>query len=289
MTIAHLIGLLVNLSMGLIVLSLGLRTSWQDAGYLLQRRDLLFRSLLSMNVLMPVFAVLLVLLFTLNPAIKVAVVAIALSPVPPLLPHTQEKADGTECYIASLLFCASLLSIIVVPLGMLLLEAIFGTGQPVRILDVLPVVVMSVLVPLLAGIFIHAQWRDFAMHYSTLVGRIGTILLVLVAIPIVFVAWPALLAMVGNGTLMALIAFSAAGLLIGHVLGGPDEDNRSVLALASASRHPGVALAIAGAAFPSIEAAAAVVVWHLIVGSLVAMPYVRWRHHMHALGPIVGA
>jgi BASS family bile acid:Na+ symporter len=56
-----------------------------------------------------------------------------------------------------------------------------------------------------------------------------------------------MISLVGNGTILALGAFTLAGLAAGHLLGGPNRDDCTVLALATASRHPGVALAIASA------------------------------------------
>jgi BASS family bile acid:Na+ symporter len=58
-------------------------------------------------------------------------------------------------------------------------------------------------------------------------------------------------------------------------------DNRSVLALATSTRHPGVALAIAGSLFPDQQTVLSVVLWHLIVGAVVCAPYVNWRQHEH--------
>jgi BASS family bile acid:Na+ symporter len=88
--------------------------------------------------------------------------------------------------------------------------------------------------------------------------------------------------MVGNGTLLAVALFTIVGIAIGHLLGGPVADNRTVLALATGTRHPGVALAIAAATFPSEKAVLAVVLWHLVVGGIVSAPYARWRTREHA-------
>src|SRR5688572_21294737 len=46
-------------------------------------------------------------------------------------------------------------------------------------------------------------------------------------------------------TLVALVLITLLSLAVGHVLGGPDEDDRTVLAFATASRHPGVAIVVA--------------------------------------------
>jgi bile acid:Na+ symporter, BASS family len=87
MDVQHLIGLAINISMFLIVFALGLRATMQDATYLFRNPELFARSLLSMNVLMLVVAVLIAVMLNPAPEIKIALVALALSPVPPILPN----------------------------------------------------------------------------------------------------------------------------------------------------------------------------------------------------------
>ncbi len=55
----------------------------------------------------------------------------------------------------------------------------------------------------------------------------------------------------------------------------PRAEDRGVLALATAARHPGVALAIAN--FPQQKLASAAVVLYLVMGAILAIPYVLWR------------
>jgi BASS family bile acid:Na+ symporter len=102
------------------------------------------------------------------------------------------------------------------------------------------------------------------------------LLLVAALLPVLMGAWWRLVSLVGDGTVLALAAFAALGLLAGHFLGGPRPEERTVLALASSSRHPGVAVAIAYANFPGNENVLPAVLLYLIVGAIVAAPYLRW-------------
>jgi BASS family bile acid:Na+ symporter len=282
MTIAELIPVAINLSMGLIVLGLGLGASFAEASYLLRRPGLLARSIAAMNVVMLAFAALVAAVFELDIAIEVALGALALSPVPPILPNKQTKAGGTAAYIVSLLAIAAICSIVIVPLGVHLFGLFFGDGREVPASAVLTPVLASVVVPLLIGLVAHQLMPAFAERSSRYVAIAGAILLVLAFLPVLVTIWPALMGMVGNGTLVILALFTLVGVAVGHFLGGPDEDNRSVLALATGTRHPGVALAIAAATFPEEKTVIAVVLWHLVVGAIVSGPYVKWRQRAHA-------
>jgi BASS family bile acid:Na+ symporter len=79
--------------------------------------------------------------------------------------------------------------------------------------------------------------------------------------------------LIGNGTIVAIAAFVMVGLLTGHLLGGPAGEDRSVLALASAAHHPG----IANVNFPEQKLAPAAVLLYLIVMVIVTSLYVMWR------------
>jgi BASS family bile acid:Na+ symporter len=85
-----------------------------------------------------------------------------------------------------------------------------------------------------------------------------------------------------NFTVLAIAIFVAIGLLTGHLLGGPDDEDRTALALATATRHPGVAIAVLHAIGPVDPGVVPVVVLYLLVGMVAAAPYVAWRKRAHA-------
>jgi BASS family bile acid:Na+ symporter len=74
-----------------------------------------------------------------------------------------------------------------------------------------------------------------------------------------------------------MAVFVLAGLVVGHLIGGPAASDRSVLALATACRHPAVAMGVAHLAFPSERATAAAVLLYTIVSLVLTAPYVAWR------------
>jgi BASS family bile acid:Na+ symporter len=227
-------------------------------------------------------------LLDLDPAIELAIIALALSPIPPLLPGKQTKAGGRESYIVSLLVTMAALSIVVVPLGVEILDAVFDRDAHVAVDAILRIVGFGIILPLLMGIVIRYLAPE-AEALARTVALAGTVLLAVAFLPMLFRLWPLLLSMVGNGTLLTLVVFTLVGTLVGHFLGGPVEDNRAVLALASGTRHPGVAIAIATAADPTLHAVMAVLVWHLVVGAIVSIPYAKWRARVHAGSARVGA
>ena len=91
---------------------------------------------------------------------------------------------------------------------------------------------------------------------------------------------------VREGTLSAIAAIviiAISGLAAGHFLGGPDEDDRTVLAFATVSRHPGVAMAVGrltGEPLAPIGVLLAVV-----VNEVAVVPYRWWRQRLQRQAP----
>jgi len=231
--------------------------------------------MVSLFVIMPLFAVSLALLFDLPPAVKIALVALAVSPIPPILPKKELKAGGRQEYAISLLVSASVLATILLPLSMKLLGSIFGVPLQMTAGTIAVLALKTIFVPLSLGIALRIAARALADRVAGPVVVIGTVLLLLSVLPILFTERHAIISLIGNGTLIAFAAFSLVGICVGHLLGAPGHENSTVLALSTASRHPGVAIAIAQANFPRQRLALAAVLLFLVVNIVVSIPYIK--------------
>jgi bile acid:Na+ symporter, BASS family len=268
----------IQASIMMIVLAIGLQTTWADAVFLFRQPGLLIKSLLARNVAMPVVAILLVKAFPIHPAVKIAIVLLSVTPVPPVLPNALMKADARACYALGLLVSHSVLAVVLVPVTVELINLFFGTQVHFGPLAVSKMIGLAILVPLAAGMALGHFLRASAPKVARLISAAGTILLLSVILPVLVVAWHPLQIFIGNGALIALALFVVGGLAAGHVLGGPYQGDRTALALATASRHPGIAIAIAGANFPSQgKLVAGAVIIYLFLSQLFFIPYKRWR------------
>jgi bile acid:Na+ symporter, BASS family len=277
MGLARIAVLTLQASIFLLVFSLGLQATWQDATSLFRRPAMLARSLLSMNLIMPVFAAVLARAFHLPPAVKIALVLLAVSPVPPILPQKQLKVGGTSPYVHGLLTEMSLLSIVVAPIAIEVLGRIFGQNVHIGPEAVAKVVVKTILLPLGLGILAHSRWPGFAQKVSRPLGRFANLFLIVAVLPLLLFAGRIMIGLIGNGTLLAMIAFCVVGIAAGHWLGGPDPAEQTTLALATACRHPGMAITLAAATFPEQrKLVAAAVLLYLVVSTLILFPYSAW-------------
>jgi BASS family bile acid:Na+ symporter len=281
MDLETLIPLILKTSIFMTVFGLALNATTDDALYLFRRPSELVRSLLSMNVVMPLFASALAVAFNLHQAVEIALITLAVSPVPPILPKKELKAGGHASYAIGLLVAAGVLAIVFVPAAVELLGRVFGRSTHISVATVAQLVLLTVLLPLAAGIAVRRFAPAFADRIARPISLVAAVLLIASALPILFTASQAITSLIGNGTIIAIAAFVIFGLTVGHLLGGPEPEDRTVLALSTASRHPGIALAIASASFPGQKLVLAAVLLYLIVNVIVSLPYLNWRRRHH--------
>jgi BASS family bile acid:Na+ symporter len=275
-TVAAVILLLLKTSIVLSVFAIGLKATLADVTFLFRRPEQLGRAFLSMNVLMPLVALAVGAPFDLHPAVKIALVVIAVSPTPPVFPKQALKAGGTEAYAIGLLVAAAVLSVVIIPLSMTMIDRITGVSLAMRAGSVAVLVLSTILAPLLAGIVVRRVWSAVADRAAGPVAVLSSGLLIASALPIMIGLARTVLSLVTDGTILGFGGFALAGLVIGHMLGGPEPADRPVLALATASRHPAVAMAIAHTNFPNQQLAGAAVFLYVVLAAILCGLYLSW-------------
>jgi len=277
MALSQWIVLALKLSIFLLVFALGLQTNIRNVGHLFARPGKFLRSVLAMNVLMPLFAVALAAAAPLSYAVKVMLVAVALAPMPPALPRKESKAGGEESYAIGLLFTAACLSIVTIPLAMEVLERAFRAPLSMAPGKVAQIILTTTFAPLGAGLAVRAIAPSFAGRISEPVARVAGVTLPLAALALLFGFRHAIVAEFSFNGVGAITAFVLFGLGVGHVLGGDNPADRTVLALSTATRHPGMALAIASGNFPQKRDFIAALFLYLVVSALLSMAYLAVR------------
>lgn len=259
------------------VFSFGLQATISDAMFLVRHPGLLLRSVVAIFIVMPVVAILMVEAFALTHATEIALVVLALAPIPPLLPKKESKAGGEGAYALGLMVVMGLLAIVLVPLLASLLGSWFNRDFRMPPQAIARIIVIMIVVPLLAGMVARALAPALAAKLARPIALGSMVLLLCAAAPILFAAMPIVYNLLHSGTLLAIVAFIIIGLAVGQLLAGPVPQRQTVLALSTASRHPAIALAIAKTNFPDEPFLAATIVLYLLVVTVLALPYVKWR------------
>lgn len=237
------------------------------------------RAVLAMDVVVPLVAVALAATLPLEVPVKIALVTLSLAPLPPTFSGKPLKAGGKISYTVGLFVAITFIAVFFIPLALTLLTRVFGIPLQMEPSAIWALVVWSLLVPLASGLVIHQLAPAFADRIAYAVARTGTMVLLVGFAAILARAWPAMISLVGNGTILAMIVLAIVAMAAGHLLGGPDPEDRATLALASAGRHPAIAIAIAQTNFPDQKLASAAVLLYLLVCGMATAPYLKWVAH----------
>ena len=287
MSLLMTLKLVIVLSVVLNALALAMRARAEDVLYLVRRPGLAVRSFVSMYVVVPLAALLAIVLIDPRPGVALALLVLSLSPVPPLLPKKQLKSGGEGAYILGLLVSAAVVSVLVMPVGLSLLGSVFGRELHAGAGTIAKTLAITVIGPMLLGLIAQKILGGRAEPLSHVVGRIGMWMLVIGALGALIILAPALWRVVGEGTLLAMLVVIIAGLVAGYVLGGASPSIRTALALASATRHPGVALGVIGASVPDAKLALVAVLVFVLLNVVVGIPFVMMaRRRAARRGPV---
>lgn len=269
-----------GVSLAVLVFGSGLSARFGDVTALLRRRGLLARSLLAVLVIAPVLAVILVRGLGLRQEVAIILVALAVSPLPPLLPSRSAKAGGEPAYGQGLVLILAVLAVPVIALSAEVLQFVFGRDYRSTPWAIARLLTLSILAPLGAGMILAKLRPVTAARLEASLRRAQHWLLPAAMIALVISSAPAIWALIGDHTLLAVGTFVVVTFAVGLVLGGPVRREATVLALATSCRHPATALALASANFPGTNAHAAVALYG-VVTVVVGGAYTVWSRRRH--------
>ena len=238
-----------------------------------RRPPQLLRDLLAVLILVPLWAIFLIRVLPASPVVRagvlIAVLAVGIGPVAGMKRMGPKAVNASEALDLNLIVLT--VSMLFVPIAFAIVAALFHRDLHVGAIAVAKVVLGRALLPLLLGLGAARLFPRAATAAGPWLARIlNVVLLAAVAIAIV-ATWKFLAAVGGMGWLICA-AVAVGAVVIGHLLGGPDNDSRGVVAAASAMRFPALALVLA-AALPQGHRVTPVVIVYAVVAFLATTIY----------------
>jgi BASS family bile acid:Na+ symporter len=263
------------LSIFAFMFSTGLRTRIADLRYLGTRVGLMLESLLSVDVLVPLIALAVVLLVRPANATAIGLLILAASPAAPMALKKISKAGGVSEYAVSLHIVLALLAILTVPVTLALLSSITGIQLESSPLEVAGQVGLSILLPIVAGMVFGWLFPALAGRIARPLEALSNAILAIVVLIVILSTYHLLLAL-DIRSYMAIALMIAGALVAGHLMSTGRPEERTTLALESASRNIGLALLIASAYAP-LEKALPVLIPYLAASAIIGLIYVRYQ------------
>lgn len=284
MALLHeLVTLALHVSLLLLALGIGLGTGRGDALYVLRRPRLLLHALGAVVLAAPLIALLMVVALRLPVSVEIAIVLMAVAPLPPFVLAADIRHGGRKHYTYGLLVAMAIASLVSAPAAVALLAVLFDVHAVVPPLAVAQLVFVSVVLPLGLGMGLRAMAPGPAARAAPFIDMIANSLLAIAFVPILITAAPEIARLIGNGAVVAIASVVLTGLGAGHLLGGAEPQDRIALVSSSTLRHPGIAMLVAGAGTQGGEVRAAILLF-VVLGLLAALPYQIWLRR-HALAP----
>ena len=272
--------MLVSLTLGA-----GLQVNREHLAETLKDRSLLGRAFLANFILVPIFGVLLVRAFRLEPDIATGVLLMAIAPGVPFVMASVRKKGGRLGLAVTLALFLPLISILTVPL-----TAEFVLPQAARAELPLKQFVVTLLAFQLLPVIIGAVLARRAPAIAEKLERPLTIVFGAALVVLLILFSPRLAQDVGtvHGTrgLLAILCIVVLSAVTGWLLGGPDVANRRTLSIGTVLRNVGFCALIATVSFADEPRVAAAVVAYLLIQAIVAgilgMYFTRTAKGAHA-------
>jgi predicted Na+-dependent transporter len=143
-------------------------------------------------------------------------------------------------------------------------------GVEVSPWDIAQSLIVMMLIPLAAGLFINARYEEAAAKMRPTFGQASNIAILVLTVLGLVLNFSDMIGLVGSFGILAAIIFILASLGIGYLLGGSESDIKNVMGLGTGQRNISAALVVAGQNFGIDVITYLMVV--AVVGLVVLMP-----------------
>jgi BASS family bile acid:Na+ symporter len=246
--------------------SLGLSLTMQQIIDPLKNTRMVILALVANFVLIPALAYGLAILFNLDDTLTVGLILLSTAAGAPFLPKLVDVAKGNIAFSVGLMVLLMVVTIIYLPL---VLPLLLGDVE-VSAWDIAQSLIIMMLIPLAAGLFIKARYEEAAAKIQPTFGMAANIALLTMMVLGLVLNFSSMIALVGTFGILAGIVFIIIALIIGYLMGGSDPRDKSVMGLGTAQRNISAALVVAAQNFSADVITYLMVI--AIIGLVVLMP-----------------
>jgi BASS family bile acid:Na+ symporter len=285
MTLDLAIQLLAIVALFELMFAIGLGVTLAELVGVTRQGGMLARALVANYVGYPLVAAGLLLLlrpWSVDPAhfplVAAGFLIAAVCPGAPYGPPFTRLARGDGVLAVGLMVVLAGTSAFLAPLLLvLLLPWVAGeTGVEIPFFKMAGTLLIAQFLPLCLGLAVRHRYPTRAVLLKKPADLLSLVLNLLL-LGVILVVQFEMLVQIPLHAFLGMTVLVFAGVGIGWVLGGPGQESRTALALATAVRNVGVGLVIATTSFPGTKAVAAATAFALFQTILVALVALLWR------------
>lgn len=267
---------LVRLTLFSLMFSLGLNFSLPQFLVFWRKPGLVLRSLMSALVVFPLLVIVVLLIADLPESAIIGLVVLAAAPGAPLTTRRITMAGGKLRFGTDLQITLAAAAIVTAPLVLTLFDRVLADLQlAISPRQVALNVALAQGLPMALAMLLGWFSPRLATTVSRYVDKVANILFIVLAL-VLIVTGLDLVMEAGWRTNLAISLVVVMALAAGHLLGGPNAQTRTALAIATIARNMGLALFITVLS-GSEKRELAVLVAYMMLGFVLATPYNLWR------------
>jgi predicted Na+-dependent transporter len=229
-------------------------------------------------VLVPLIAVGIAEVLSLEPTLRDGLLIIALAAGAPFLPKLAQGAGGDIAFAVGLMIVLMVTTVVVLPIALpWVLDGASVSAWPIA-----RSLVVLMLVPLAIALAVRAQWPDTAAEYQPVLAKTSTVAVIVLLVVGLGLNVENVVDLIGTRGLLAIVLLAAASVAAGLVAGGRDPRTRVVVGLGTGQRNLSAALVVATQNFAGTDTLTFVLVGSVVL-LLVLLPSAR------VLGRVSGA
>ena len=236
----------------------------------LKNLSLVVRALLANFILVPLLAYLILLVIPMDQSLGTGLIVLACAAGAPFLPKLVQGAKGDVAFGVGLMVMLMVVTIIYLPIVLPLLLS----GVEVDPWAIAQSLIVTMLVPLVIGLLIKSHSPEAADHWYPVMNKISSLTVLLLLVAGLGLNASNIVGLIGSGGLLGLLIFIIGALLIGLILGGRDNQVRSVMGLGTAQRNVAAAIVVSTQNFPGSDTLVLVLVAAIFM-LLVLLPTAR--------------
>ena len=222
------------------MLAMGLSLTVPQIMQPLRNMRLVMLALVANFVLVPLLAYAITLVIPLDQSLKVGLIVLATAAGAPFLPKLVQGAKGNVAFGVGLMVLLMVVTIIYMPIVLPLLLP----GVSVNPWDIAKSLIVLMLVPLALGLMMRSHSPDAAAHWQPVMSKISGLAILILLVVGVGLNVSNIIDLIGTGGILALLLFIIGSFLIGFLLGGRDQGDRSVMGLGTAQRNVSAAIVV---------------------------------------------
>jgi BASS family bile acid:Na+ symporter len=227
------------------MLALGLSQTVKQIIEPLKNVRITISAIVASYILIPLLAALIARLFSLEPTLRNGLVLLAMAAGAEAGPIFTARSNANVSLAGGILAMSIPITIIYIPV----MIGVFLPDVEVDVKHMVLKLVLTIVVPLLLGLFIRARFEKIAHAIEKYLHTISQLFMVLLLLTLIGLFYKPFIGLIGSYTLLAGVIYIVAAFAIGYLLGWPERGSMLAMGYMHGARNASVAVIAASSAF----------------------------------------